>query len=100
VAEQDNFEDRLRQARARQGLDIAPEKRDVASMSGNGVGFRAGVEVVSALIVGIALGAILDRWLGTWPWLFLVFFLMGGVAGVLNIFRLFNPRSGANKTRV
>ncbi|MDB5315178.1 MAG: hypothetical protein JWO26_1768 [Rhodospirillales bacterium] len=95
VAEQDNFDDRLRQARARKGLDIAPEKGEGKPVSGNGVGFRAGVEVVSALIVGIGLGTILDRWLGTWPWLFLVFFLMGGVAGVLNVFRLFNPRSGA-----
>ena len=87
MAEQDNFEDRLRQARARQGLDIAPEKRGGKPVSGNGVGFRAGVEVFSALVVGIALGALLDRWLGTWPWLFLVFFLMGGVAGVLNVYR-------------
>ena len=95
MTEQDNFEDRLRQARARQGLDIAPEKRDGKPTSPDGVGFRAGVEVVSALIVGIALGAILDRWLGTWPWLFLVFFLMGGVAGILNVYRLFSPRGGA-----
>ncbi len=95
MTEQDNFEDRLRQARARQGLDIAPEKRGGKPVSGSGVGFRAGVEVVSALIVGIGLGTILDRWLGTWPWLFLVFFVVGGVAGVMNIFRLFNPRNGA-----
>ncbi len=57
-----------------------------------GLGFRAGVEVVSALVVGIALGWFLDRWLGTWPWLFLLFFVFGSVAGVLNVYRLFNPR--------
>nr|WP_245215912.1 AtpZ/AtpI family protein [Pararoseomonas baculiformis] len=60
-----------------------------------GIGFRAGVEVVSALVVGAALGFGLDRWLGTFPWLFLVFFLVGGAAGVLNVYRLFNPRPGA-----
>jgi ATP synthase protein I len=37
-------------------------------------------------------GFFLDRWLGTWPWLFLLFFVLGSVAGVLNVFRLFNPR--------
>jgi ATP synthase protein I len=35
---------------------------------------------------------MLDRWLGTWPWLFLVFFVLGSVAGVLNVYRLFSPR--------
>ena len=44
-----------------------------------------------ALVVGIGIGYWLDRWLGTWPWLFLVFFVMGSVAGVLNVYRLFNP---------
>jgi ATP synthase protein I len=57
-----------------------------------GVGFRAGVEVVSALVVGVGLGFLLDRWLGTWPWLFLVCFVLGSVAGVLNVYRLFDPK--------
>ncbi len=48
--------------------------------SAAGVGFRAGVEVVSALIVGVGIGWLLDRWLGTSPWFFLVFFLIGGAA--------------------
>jgi ATP synthase protein I len=51
--------------------------------------------VVSALVVGAALGFWLDRWLGTFPWLFLLFFVVGGAAGVLNIYRLFKPRPGA-----
>jgi ATP synthase protein I len=53
---------------------------------------RAGVEVVSALVVGIVIGFLLDRWLGTWPWLFLVFFVLGSAAGILNVYRLFSPR--------
>lgn len=59
-----------------------------------GIGFRAGVEVFSALVVGIGLGWFLDRWLGTWPWLFLLFFVIGSAAGVMNVYRLFNPRHG------
>ncbi|MBR0645035.1 AtpZ/AtpI family protein [Plastoroseomonas hellenica] len=100
MAEDNGFEKRLKQARARQGLDPAQKTRGgLPSGSTWGVGFRAGVEVVSALIVGVALGVILDRWLGTWPWLFLVFFVVGSVAGVLNVYRLFTPRSGADRTR-
>ncbi|MCB4820420.1 AtpZ/AtpI family protein [Roseicella aerolata] len=91
----DGFEDRLREARARRGLDKAQPNRGSLPGGSWGIGFRAGVEVVSALVVGIFLGWLLDRWLGTWPWLFLVFFVVGGVAGVMNVYRLFNPRRGA-----
>lgn len=88
----DGFEERLRNARTRHGL--APREPAKGGFpSAAGVGFRAGVEVVSALIVGVGIGWLLDRWLGTFPWLFLVFFLIGGAAGVLNVYRLFNPRT-------
>lgn len=93
MAEQDGFESRLRQARARQGMDDPGPGGSGRLPQGNwGIGFRAGVEVVSALVVGIAIGWFLDRWLGTWPWLFLLFFVLGSAAGVLNVYRLFNPR--------
>ncbi|TCZ65885.1 AtpZ/AtpI family protein [Roseicella aquatilis] len=95
MSERDGFEERLREARARRGLDKSAAGRGTPFSGSWGVGFRAGVEVVSALVVGIAIGFLLDRWLGTWPWLFLVFFVLGGVAGVLNVYRLFNPRRGA-----
>ena len=91
--ERSDFEDRLRQARAREGLDKRPEGRGQLPQGPWGIGLRAGVEVVSALVVGIGLGFALDRWLGTWPWLFLVFFVLGSAAGVMNVYRLFNPRN-------
>jgi ATP synthase protein I len=87
-----DFEERLRSARARHGVDPAPDPSGGSPPSPWGVGFRAGVEVFSALIVGVAIGFFLDRWLGTWPWLFLLFFVLGSVAGVLNVYRLFTPR--------
>ncbi len=90
--ERDGFEERLRQARTQRGLDKPPKDGGALPQSPWGFGLRAGVEVVSALVVGIVIGFLLDRWLGTWPWLFLVFFVLGSVAGVLNVYRLFNPR--------
>lgn len=90
--ERSDFEDRLRQARAREGLDKRPAGRGQLPQGPWGIGLRAGVEVVSALVVGIGLGYALDRWLGTWPWLFLVFFVLGSAAGIMNVYRLFNPR--------
>ncbi len=102
MTERDEFDERLKQARQRRGLE-----KDASDSGGAGqvglpagalqIGLRAGIEVVSALIAGAGLGWLLDRWLGSFPWLFLVFFVVGGVAGVMNVYRLFSPRTGAGK---
>jgi ATP synthase protein I len=100
VNERNDFDQRLAQAREKQGLRTEAEKATDGSASAVpagslNIGMRAGVEVVSALIAGAGLGWLLDRWLGTFPWLFLVFFVVGGAAGVLNVYRLVTPRNGA-----
>jgi len=56
-------------------------------MSGFGVAFRIGVELVAALVVGVGAGLLLDRWLGSTPWFLIVFFFLGAAAGVLNVYR-------------
>lgn len=94
----DEFDERLRQARTRQGLDRAPEGARGLPQGPWGIGFRAGIEVVSALVVGVGIGLLLDRWLGSWPWLFLVFFVLGSAAGVMNVYRLFTPRKPPRAT--
>ena len=53
-----------------------------------GLAFRVAVELVSALAVGLGIGWLLDQGLGTRPWLMLVFILLGGVAGILNVYRM------------
>jgi len=49
---------------------------------------RIGVELVAALVVGVGIGVLLDRWWGTSPWMLLAFFLLGAAAGILNVFRV------------
>jgi len=74
-------------------MDLKPGPNGSAPKHASwGVGFRAGVEIVAALVVGVALGWSLDRWLGTFPWLFLVFFVLGSAAGIMNVYRLFDPK--------
>ncbi len=46
-----------------------------------------GATLVAATAIGLAIGYGLDRWLGTSPWLTMVFTLLGIVAGFLNLFR-------------
>jgi len=52
-----------------------------------GIAFRIAIELVAALVVGLAIGWGLDRVLGTRPWGLIVFFFIGAVAGMLNVFR-------------
>ncbi len=49
---------------------------------------RVGVELVAAAIVGAAIGWGLDAWLNTRPVFLIVFVLLGGIAGVVNVWRL------------
>ncbi len=44
-----------------------------------------GFSVPIAVVGGGAAGWMLDRWLGTRPWLFLVFLVFGIVAGLRNV---------------
>jgi ATP synthase protein I len=52
-----------------------------------GLGFRIGVELVAAMVVGVGGGLLLDDWLGTKPIGLIVMFLLGVAAAGLNIWR-------------
>lgn len=84
----DDLDSRLRQAREG-GQRQAAENRSALRMptTGFGVAFRIGVEMVAALAVGVGIGLLLDRWLGTAPWFLVLFFFLGAAAGILNVYR-------------
>jgi ATP synthase protein I len=52
-----------------------------------GVAFKMSTELVSAVAVGTIIGFILDNWFGTKPWLILIFFFVGVVAGIMNVIK-------------
>ena len=98
TADRSAFDRRLQEARARQGLDPDPAQADPArtnqaapEASAMAVFFRVGVELVSALLVGLAIGWGLDRLLGTRPLFLILFVLLGGIAGIINVWRLVVP---------
>lgn len=93
-----SFEERLKAARGRRGLD-APSKRkgfdpNRVEQSPVGIGLRVGIELVSALVVAVAIGYGLDWVFGTRPIFIALFVPLGGAAGVWNIWRLFAPKPG------
>ena len=86
-----SFEERLRAAQSRQVPKSMPIPGAGSGTGAMGVGLRVGIELVSALAVAVLIGYGLDRWLGTRPWLMIVFILLGGAAGVANVWRLMMP---------
>ena len=48
---------------------------------------RVGMELVVATMVGVFLGYLLDRYLGTKPWLMVVGLVIGAIAGFLSVYR-------------
>jgi len=50
-------------------------------------GFRLSAEFVAGILVGAAIGWLIDRLLGTSPWGMIVLLLGGFAAGVLNMMR-------------
>jgi ATP synthase protein I len=84
----DEFDARLARARDKGRQNTGSGRPALGTpASGMGVAFRIGVELVAALIVGVGIGLLLDRWLGTAPWFLILFFFLGAAAGVLNVYR-------------
>lgn len=82
----DEIEARLRAARSEE-LERAGGRAGPRNPSGLGMAWRITVELVVAVMVGAGIGYALDRWLGTAPWLMMLFLLLGGAAGVMNAYR-------------
>lgn len=46
-----------------------------------------GIMLVACIAIGGLMGHYLDQWLGTKPWLFLLFLFFGIISGFINVFR-------------
>ena len=75
-------------------LEIAKNKaskRNLYSKKHNpspiGAAFKLSTELVSAVAVGTIIGFILDKTFGTKPWLILIFFFIGVIAGITNVIK-------------
>ncbi len=86
----EDFEHRLAAAEKHRARNDAPDRK--AESSAWGVGARVGVELLSALVVGLGIGWGLDRWLHTSPLMLVVFVMLGGAAGIANVWRVMAPK--------
>ena len=98
----EDLEDRIAKARAAGAVrrtGPTGSLADVESGRAMGGGMRVGAEFVSAVVVGGALGWVIDRWLGTAPFGLLILLLSGFAVALVNVWRRMNGSGGIDSSR-
>ena len=80
-----SFKTRLEIAKKKASKRNLNEKKHNTSPIGSA--FKLSTELVSAVVVGTIIGFILDKTFGTKPWLILIFFFVGVIAGIMNVIK-------------
>jgi ATP synthase protein I len=52
-----------------------------------GLAYAAAISLFAAVVAGLGLGWLLDRWLGTGPWLLIAGLVLGAAAGFYEFIR-------------
>ena len=81
----EDFKTRLKIAKSKIKKQVLSNNEKKGSFMGSA--FKLGTELVAAVGVGTIIGFILDSWFGTKPWLIIIFFFLGSIAGMLNVIR-------------
>jgi ATP synthase protein I len=74
-------------ATSKAGDKAVEEAANAARSKAMGLGFSIAAQLVAGVIVGGGIGYLLDRWLGTVPWLMVLFLGFGFAAGIMNVVR-------------
>jgi ATP synthase protein I len=61
------------------------DKEEIGRKSG--LAYAAAFSLFAAVVAGLGLGWLLDRWLGTGPWLLVVGLVLGAAAGFYEFIR-------------
>ena len=63
-------------------------KINSSKKKGAGFSFRISTEIVATLVVGVSIGVIVDNYFNTKPFGLIIFFILGALAGFLNVYRV------------
>ena len=84
MANLDDFKTRLKIAKIKNNSKNQDKNVNNSSM---GSAFKLSTDLVAHVVVGTIIGFILDSWFDTKPWLIIIFFFLGSVAGILNVIK-------------
>jgi ATP synthase protein I len=82
----EDFKTRLKIAKLKIKKQVQSDSEKRGSFMGSA--FKLGTELVAAVVVGTIIGFILDNWFDTKPWLIILFFFLGSIAGILNVIKV------------
>jgi ATP synthase protein I len=73
-------------------MDPNRDGREPPSETARSIGALStvGLSFVLAIVLGAWFGYLLDKWFGTSPLFFLIFFVLGFAGGALNVYRTAN----------
>ena len=78
-------------------IDVALAKKDYKQTFKNtdslNIYYRVGTELLAGLIIGAGIGWTIDQWLNTTPLFLIIMFILGGVAGIYNLWRVLTGKS-------
>ena len=86
MADLENFRTRLKIAKNKQ-KNSSKNQDNNKSNSSMGSAFKLSTDLVAHVAVGTIIGFILDSWFDTKPWLIIIFFFLGSIAGILNVIK-------------
>ena len=73
-------------------IEVALAKKDYKQTFKNtdtlNIYYRVGTELLAGLIIGAGMGWTIDQWLNTTPLFLIMMFILGGVAGIYNLWRV------------
>jgi ATP synthase protein I len=66
---------------------VKPEDDQQEINRKSGLAYAAALSLFAAVAAGLIIGWLLDRWLGTWPWLLVLGLVLGSAAGFYEFIR-------------
>ena len=73
-------------------IDVALAKKDNKQTFKNqdslNIYYRVGTELLAGLLIGAGIGWTLDQWINTTPLFLIIFFILGSIAGIYNLWRV------------
>ena len=78
-----NLSQRIDVALAKKG-----NKQTFTSTDSLNIYYRVGTELLVGLLIGAGIGWTIDQWLNTTPLFLIIVFILGGVAGIYNLWRV------------
>ncbi len=73
-------------------IEVALAKKDYKQTFKNteslNIYYRVGTELLAGLVIGVGIGWTIDQWLNTTLLFLIIMFILGGIAGIYNLWRV------------